>query len=105
MAQNPSETVVNNMSAQPPYGCPRCDKRWGGLNTAHCGACHRTFSGITAFDKHRGGSHARDTRHCLDPETTVFQREDGSEWRLVRLGRNYECWGFEPDDRWNGSAL
>jgi hypothetical protein len=37
---------------------------WTGLCTAHCGACHRTFSGIRLFDRHRtvaGG--------CLDPAT------------------------------------
>lgn len=33
----------------------RCGARWAGANTAHCGACCRTFVGITAFDRHRKG--------------------------------------------------
>ena len=83
----------------PPFACPRCDTRWGGPLTCHCTACHRTFSGITAFDKHRTGSHTKG-RSCLDPETAVFERADGTTWGLVKLGRRYECWGFENDGYW-----
>jgi len=73
-------------------GCGRCPNRWGGLKTAHCSACHRTFTGLTAFDKHREGSHPNSTRHCVDPETVG----------LVDAGRAYPCWGFsgDGDDRW-----
>ena len=39
------------------HTCPRCPNHWGGLKTAHCAACHETFTGLTAFDKHRTGSH------------------------------------------------
>lgn len=72
------------MTNQPPIGCAKCPNRWGGLNTAHCSACHQTFTGITAFDKHRDGNHANDTRHCVHP-TTVG---------LVDAGRPYPCWGL-----------
>jgi hypothetical protein len=71
----------------PPPGmiiCPRCTAIWGGLNTCHCPACHRTFTVIAANDKHRAGSHARDERHCLEP----------SRVGLVDAGRAYPCWGF-----------
>jgi len=34
------------------FGCGKCDSRWGGYRTAHCAQCHKTFSGIDAFDKH-----------------------------------------------------
>lgn len=34
-------------------------------NQAHCGACHETFSGITAFDHHRIGP--VDERTCVTP--------------------------------------
>jgi hypothetical protein len=97
MSQNSNQSGAT----PPPFGCPRCDARWGGANTAHCSAegCHRTFSGITAFDQHRAGSHARG-RYCLDPETATFTRRDGTEWKLARLGRRYECWGFENDGYW-----
>ena len=48
-------------------GCGRCDNWWTGLTSCHCGACHRTFTGLRAFDMHRAGSHAKGTRHCVDP--------------------------------------
>ena len=25
--------------------CARCDNWWTGLQSCHCGACHRTFTG------------------------------------------------------------
>ena len=65
-------------------GCARCTNRWTGLNTAHCGNCHETFTGPSAFDKHRDGSHSQSTRHCLHP-TTVG---------LIAAGRGYPCWGW-----------
>jgi hypothetical protein len=64
--------------------CAGCSARWGGLKTAHCVACHATFSVVAAFDKHRTGSHAYGYRHCLDPETVG----------LVDVGRAYPCWSF-----------
>lgn len=75
-------------------GCARCPNRWGGLRTAHCPACHHTFTGLTAFDAHRAGSHANDTRHCEPPETVG----------LVDAGRAYPCWGFPGDNRWNNDG-
>lgn len=50
--------------------------------------CHRTFTGITAFDKHRDGSHSASTRHCVKPESVG----------LVDAGRAYPCWGFPGTD-------
>ena len=49
--------------------CARCDNWWTGLQSCHCGACHRTFTGVYAFDIHRAGSHAKGMRHCVDPAT------------------------------------
>jgi hypothetical protein len=69
------------------YTC-RCGAHWGGLSTGHCSACHLTFTGITAFDKHRTGSHANDTRACLDPASVG----------LVDANRAYPCWGFPGGD-------
>lgn len=62
--------------------CPRCEAKWGGMNTAHCCACHLTFTGITAFDAHRKGG------HCLSPKAAG----------LVKTGRDYPCYGFPTDD-------
>lgn len=77
----------------PGFGCGKCSGRWGGTRTAHCGGCCRTFSSLGSFDKHRTGSHAYGTRHCLDPATAG----------LALQGRKYECWGYEGDGTnfWN----
>lgn len=84
---SPIQTTPENRPGT--YTC-RCGAHWGGLSTGHCPACHRTFTGITAFDKHRTGSHT-EGRSCLDPETVG----------LVDAGRAYPCWGFPGgSDRW-----
>ncbi len=64
------------------FMCPRCQAAWNGLKTCHCAACHRTFTAITAFDKHRRGTYEPDTRHCVDPQTVG----------LVLTNRDYPCW-------------
>lgn len=51
----------------PDIGCGRCNNRWGGTSTCHCSGCHETFTGLTAFDQHRTGSHTHGTRRCLPP--------------------------------------
>lgn len=73
------------------FGCARCDTRWNGHRTAHCGACHQTFTSLSAFDTHRQGSHPHSTRHCVPP-TSVD---------LIDAGRAYPCWGSAGEDnRW-----
>lgn len=79
--------------------CPRCGAWWTGSNTCHCTACHCSFTSQSASDKHRAGSHERDTRHCLDP-ATVHNRK--GERVLVDAGRDYPCWGFPAGDKWWG---
>ena len=61
--------------------CPRCRKQWGGMNTCHCGGCHFTFTGITAFDAHRRGS------ICNSPIGIGLEPND----------RAYECYGYPAD--------
>ncbi|MFC8182425.1 hypothetical protein ACFULT_26435 [Rhodococcus sp. NPDC057297] len=61
--------------------CPRCQKRWGGMNTCHCTGCHTTFSGITAFDAHRRGG------ICSPPMIVGLRLTD----------RAYECYGHPAD--------
>ena len=46
--------------------------------------CHQTFSSLSAFDKHRDGSHSQGTRHCLEPIGAG----------LVDARRNYPCWAL-----------
>jgi hypothetical protein len=65
-----------------PFHCARCANRWNGYDTAHCGACHETFTTWRAFDMHRKDSHADDTRHCV-PAASVG---------LVKADRVYPCW-------------
>lgn len=62
--------------------CARCGAYWGGLKTAHCAACHQTFTTVANFDHHRDGSHSRNTRHCVPPLTVG----------LIHAGRAYPCW-------------
>ncbi|QDK02130.1 hypothetical protein SEA_MARSHMALLOW_61 [Mycobacterium phage Marshmallow] len=69
-----------------PHHCGKCTKRWGGLNTSHCGACHTTFTGLTAFERHRHKG------TCLTPEAAG----------LVLTGREYECYGAPiTNDHWS----
>ena len=75
---------MTTTNARDTTSCPRCNNRWTGLKTAHCTACHETFTTITAFDKHRTGDHANDTRHCIDPSTAG----------LINARRPYPCWGW-----------
>lgn len=50
--------------------------------------CHQTFSSLSAFDKHRDGSHSQATRHCLEPVAAG----------LVDARRNYPCWSLPGSD-------
>ena len=75
--------------------CGKCGAWWTGSNTAHCSACCETFTTIAAFDKHRAGSHAYDTRHCVPPSAVHNQK---GERVLIDAGRDYPCWGFPGSD-------
>ncbi len=62
-----------------PHRCGRCESRWAGNSTCHCGGgCHQTFSGVTTFDRHRRNG------QCLDPASVGL---------TLQPGRAYECWG------------
>lgn len=71
--------------------CGKCGNAWGGLNTAHCSGCCSSFTGITAFDKHRDGSHVKG-RFCNTPQAAG----------LVDARRAYSCWGYPNDGSWTG---
>jgi hypothetical protein len=36
-----------------PVACAGCGQRWYGIDRAHCGTCHRTFTDVEFFDRHR----------------------------------------------------
>ncbi len=35
------------------FACNGCKNWWTGLTAAHCSGCHRTLTGVYAFDMHR----------------------------------------------------
>ena len=71
--------------------CGRCDARWTGQGTCHCAGCHRTFTGVTAFDTHRKNF------ACVDPATIPTLAQ------VTRL--HWSGWGWAGDDtRWDGEA-
>ncbi|AEJ92194.1 hypothetical protein OPTIMUS_138 [Mycobacterium phage Optimus] len=81
------------------FGCARCDARWGGVRTAHCGSCHETFSGLSAFEIHRAGSHSKG-RYCLDPSTVTNENPDSADYGeklFKRSARDYPCWSLAGD--------
>lgn len=55
-------------------GCS-CGAVWGGHSTCHCPTCHRTFSSISGFDRHR----VQGT--CLDPSLLDYERDARGIWR------------------------
>lgn len=64
-----------------------------GERYGHCGACHRDFMGLTAFDKHRTGPH--DDRRCVDPAT---------DDRRTPTGRLIADWWQDGRGRWHEGA-
>lgn len=90
-------------------GCLKCPAQWGGMNTAHCAACHHTFSGVTSFDRHRiaatdGPNSKRPFGACHDPATMTKEVEDGEPVLVFAdADRAYPCWTLagskkEPED-------
>jgi hypothetical protein len=78
------------MAVKLPHSCSKCAVRWNGYDTAHCAACHETFTGISAFDAHRAGLHGR-KRYCLLPDYIG----------LVDANRAYPCWGIpSAEEKW-----
>lgn len=74
------------------FGCGRCPERWSGRKTSHCGGCHETFSGPSAFDQHRTGG------MCVFADETVMFKHGLA--RQQRAG--YVVWGYvQTDERWD----
>lgn len=66
-----------------PHSCGGCPARWSGLGTAHCGACHISTTGLSAFSAHRRGG------KCLLPaDAGLVER-----WRITGI-----VWGLPGDD-------
>ena len=60
-----------------------CGAAWTGASRCHCAACHLTFSGLTAFDRHR------DAMACRPPEDVGLTART-----KVANGRRFTLWGW-----------
>lgn len=60
------------------YSHCRCGARWSGHAACHCGACHRSFSGLRPFDRHQRQDGEIIT--CIDPSDAGLVERDGI-WR------------------------
>lgn len=67
--------------------CSGCPARWSGHRTAHCGSCHRTFSTVANFDRHRSpnGPHGA----CRFPGLVGLTQRDGV-WSMPTDPANVE---------------
>ena len=76
------------------YGSTRC----------HCGKCHRTLTGVTAFDRHQ--LLADGNLVCLDPETSRDSagRLRFAAWQLTPEG--HPVWGraLRPGESLDGRS-
>lgn len=54
----------------------RCGRTWTGLNQAHCAICHRHFSSVAHFDRHRPSYDG-----CLDP-AAILKRSGEPVFKL-----------------------
>ena len=55
-----------------------CPRPRDGSRRSHCAGCHRTFTSVSAFDRHQT---LNDGSHCHDPAIRgLIQRPDGV-WR------------------------
>ncbi len=68
------------------HSCSKCDNTWGGMAQAHCGVCHDTFSGVTAFDRHRSNG------KCKSPDTVGLE---------LRTSGATPVWAFPTDVDYN----
>ncbi len=67
--------------------CGGCTATWTALGTAHCGACHRSFSTVGLFDAHR--SQYGERGRCLDPATLTVR--SGGRRALLELRDGLWC--------------
>jgi hypothetical protein len=96
---------------------PKCRHWWTGNRTAHCGNCHRTFSGTSAFDQHQTAW--TPGTDCPDPRTRgliATTKKYGDLWswpaqdptrRQIRYGSDHDATGHAeaPEYPSEGEAL
>lgn len=66
--------------------CRRCAAVYSAFGGGHCSVCCRTFTSDSAFDAHRSGRFADNSRFCLEVESL-------EKWRLTSRGWTpYPAW-------------
>lgn len=50
--------------------CGGCPATWTAMGAAHCSGCHRTFSSVGLFDRHRSAA-GSEHGSCFDPSRLV----------------------------------
>lgn len=71
--------------------CPDCHAPLlNGQRFGHCAACHRTFMGLGAFDKHRRGPW--EARVCIDP---------AMDTATTLTGKPLARWWQDGNGRWH----
>jgi hypothetical protein len=78
--------------------CGGCPTTWTGEGRAHCSKCHRLFSSVSTFDRHRSMAGPHGT--CLDPETVT----NGDGIRLLFFRNGMWC-GPEMTDQQKAAAF
>ena len=71
----------------------QCKRWWTGEERSHCGGCHITLSGLTAFERHRKGM------RCNPPEEVGLaprEKPYGVLWGLPAPENGYG-WGRVAD--------
>jgi len=77
--------------------CRTCGTTWTGQAVCHCGACHESFTSLSAFDAHQIGEHCARIRENQGGNTAQLVRADGRKMPLIRSGRNlWHYPGREP---------
>ena len=64
------------------FNCGKCDHRWSGYLTAHCGACHLTFTRVESFDRHRVAG------RCGTPASVGLEVDPSRSYACYRRARN-----------------
>lgn len=78
------------MTASSVGTCARCAARWTGTRSAHCAACHETFTSASGFDRHRVGGACVDPAGVgLVPRAARSTETRGTAWRFPASGHEY----------------
>jgi hypothetical protein len=66
-----------------------CGARWTGTSKCHCSGCHRLFSGVILFDRHRVNA------QCVDPTTIMATPKDGPPRPVYTFRQGTWCSAIE----------